>query len=127
MVLITVPKPPASAMDPLRPANALLLAQIMHLQEAELRLPLKYQTNIYAHAIRTEGEAAEYIRSVTEAIHQAHADAAARRAKKAVARRPVFEIAAAAEQQPRSRRKAAPKKKRKAGVRSKPKKQRRKK
>lgn len=127
MVLIRVPKPPASAIDPRRPANALLLAQIMHLQEAELRLPLRYQTNIYAHAIRTEAEAAEYIRAVTESIHQAHADAAARRAKKVAARRPVFEIAAAAERRPGRAGKAAPKKKRKTSSRSKPKRQRRKK
>jgi hypothetical protein len=42
-------------------------------------LPLRYRSSIYTHAIRTEGEAAEYIREVTEAIHKAHADAAVKR------------------------------------------------
>lgn len=126
MVLIRVPRPPASAINPSRPVNALLMAQIMHLQEAEQRLPLKYQTDIYAHAIKTEGEAAEYIRAVTEAIHEAHAAAAARRAKKVAARRPVFEIAAAAEDRAQTPKKT-PKKKDTASVRTKSKKQPRKK
>jgi hypothetical protein len=68
-------------MNPNRPANALLLAQVLHLQHAERQLPLRYRSDIYAHAIKTEGEAANYIREVTEAIHQAHADAAKRRAR----------------------------------------------
>ena len=53
-------------MDPDRPANALLLAQVSHLQHAERRLPLRYRSEIYTHAIKTEGEAARYIREVTE-------------------------------------------------------------
>ena len=84
--VIHVPRPSKKAMNPDRPANALLLAQISHLQHAERRLPLRYRSEIYTHAIRTEGEAAEYIREVTEAIHQAHADAAKRRAKRGPAR-----------------------------------------
>ncbi len=96
MEVIHVPRPSKKAMNPERPANALLLSQVSHLQHAERRLPLRYRTKIYTHAIETEGEAAEYIREVTEAIHQAHADAAKRRARHA--RRPVIEIAAAAEQ-----------------------------
>src|SRR5947208_12876039 len=96
MTVIHVPRPPQSAMNPDRPANALLLSQVSHLQHAERRLPLRYRTEIYTHAIETESEAAEYIREVTEAIHQAHADAAKRRARHA--RRPVIEIAAAADE-----------------------------
>jgi hypothetical protein len=99
MEVIHVPRPSKKAMNPERPANALLLSQVSHLQHAERRLPLRYRTKIYTHAIETEGEAAEYIREVTEAIHQAHADAAKRRARHA--RRPVIEIAAAAEQRKR--------------------------
>src|SRR5438445_6795976 len=82
MTVIHVPRPPQSAMNPDRPANALLLSQVAHLQHAERRLPLRYRTEIYTHAIRTEREAARYIREVTEAIHQAHADAAANRTKR---------------------------------------------
>ena len=90
---IPVPKPSKRAMNPDRTANALLLAQVSHVQHAERRLPLGYRSEIYTHAIRTEGEAAEYIRAVTEAIHRAHADADKRRAR----RERRLEIAAAAE------------------------------
>lgn len=81
MPLIPVPKPSPKAMNPDRPANALLLAQVEHLQHAERRLPLRYRSEIYTHAIRTEGEAARYIREITEAIQSAHADAANERSK----------------------------------------------
>jgi hypothetical protein len=81
MTVIRVPRPSPKAMNPDRVANALLLAQVEHLQHAERRLPLRYRTTIYTHAIRTEGEAARYIREVTEAIHAAHADANADRSK----------------------------------------------
>ncbi|HVB57396.1 MAG TPA: hypothetical protein VNE63_13365 [Candidatus Acidoferrales bacterium] len=81
MPIIPVPRPSKKAMNPDRPINCLLLAQVEHLQHAECRLPLRYRSKIYTHAIRTEGEAARYIREVTEAIHKAHGDAAAERAK----------------------------------------------
>ena len=87
MAIIAVPRPSKNAMNPNRPASSLLLAQIRHLQHAERRLPLRYRSEIYTHAIRTEGEAARYIREVTEAIHQAHADAEAARGKHAHARK----------------------------------------
>ncbi len=72
MALIPVPKPPSSAMNTNRPLSKLLRNQIEHLQEAEFRLPIKQQTNIYINAIKTEGEAADYIRRVTSAIREAH-------------------------------------------------------
>ncbi len=112
MTLIPVPRPSKKAMDPDRPANALLLAQVSHLQHAERRLPLRYRTEIYTHAIRTEGEAARYIREVTEAIHHAHDDAAAKRVKRAPKGKSGLAIAAAAE-----RRKSAAKKKKNAAKR----------
>jgi len=96
MTLIHVPRPKPSAMNPDRPASSLLLAQIEHLREAEKDLPLRYHSDIYIRAIRTEGEAAAYIRHVTEAIHQAHADAAAARAKRAALKGKIPRIAAAA-------------------------------
>jgi hypothetical protein len=99
MELIPVPKPSKKAMKPDRAANALLLAQVSHLQHAERRLPLGYRSEIYTNAIKTEGEAAEYIRAVTEAIHRAHADAEKRRAR----RERRLEIAAAAEKPKRKR------------------------
>jgi hypothetical protein len=93
MEVIHVPRPSKKAMNPDRPANALLLAQVSHLQHAERQLPLRYRSEMYTHAIRTEGEAANYIREVTEAIHRAHADAAKRRSKPS--RKRGLEIAAA--------------------------------
>lgn len=88
VAIIPVPRPSKKAMNPNRPASALLLAQIQHLQHTERRLPLRYRSQIYTHAIKTEGEAAEYIREVTEAIHQAHADAEKRRTTGARGQKP---------------------------------------
>jgi hypothetical protein len=98
MTLIKVPKPPRNAYDPNRPMNTLLEWQVEHLHEAEKRLPVHHQTRIYTNAIKTEGEAADYIRQVTEAIHAAHEEAAARRARPARKRKGVIEIAAVADE-----------------------------
>src|SRR5437764_15473263 len=95
MDVIDVPRPSRKAINQDRAANALIMAQVSHLQHAERRLPLRYRSDIYTHAIKTEGEAANYIREVTEAIHQAHADAAKRWAKPA--RKRGLDIAAAGE------------------------------
>lgn len=81
MPLIHVPRP-KNAMDPDRPVNALLKAQMLHLHDAEIKLPVRHHTDIYINAIKTEGEAGEYIRQVTEAIHAAHAAAGAKRARR---------------------------------------------
>ena len=92
MAVIHVPSPDTkSAMNPDRPVNALLKAQVQHLHEAERNLPLRHRTDIYVNAIKTEGEAAEYIRQVTTAIHEAHEAAAAKRGRG-------IEIAAAPQQ-----------------------------
>jgi hypothetical protein len=112
MAIIFVPRPSSKAMNPDRPISSLLLAQIQHLQHAERRLPPRYHSEIYTHAIKTEGEAARYIREVTEAIHQAHADAGKQRAR----RKRGLEIAAAAET---PKRKSASKSKKKSNKRAK--------
>jgi hypothetical protein len=96
MALIRVLKVPKSAIDPNRPINALLRAQVAHLREAERMLPVKYQSDTYVNAIRTESEASGYIAAVTEAIHKAHREAAARRLRKAAKRGRMIAIAAAA-------------------------------
>ncbi len=103
MTLIPVPRPSKGAHNPDRAVNALLQAQIQHLHHAERNLPLRYRTDIYANAIKTEGEAAEYIREVTEAIHRAHEDAAKDRTKSAPKRKRGLAIAAAAERPSRKR------------------------
>ena len=69
MALIHVPRP-KNAYNPDRPMGSLLKAQVDHLRQAESRLPLRYghQIDTYIKAIKTEGEAANYIRKVTEAM-----------------------------------------------------------
>ena len=96
MALIDVPRAPMSAYDPERPMSSLLKSQVEHLREAESKLPLRYRSELYVKAIKTEGEAARYIREVTEAIHKAHK--AAEGARRAPKRKPVIEIAAAADE-----------------------------
>jgi hypothetical protein len=98
MTVIHVPRPPKSALNLNRPVNSLLKVQIEHLHAAEQRLPLRFRSEIYANAIKTEGEAGEYIRTVTEAIQDAHAEAATRRARRAPKRG--LEIAASADERP---------------------------
>jgi hypothetical protein len=107
MTTIKVPKPPRSAYDPERPLTSLLKAQIEHLHEAERRLPLRYRTEMYVNAIRTEAEAAEYICDVTEAVHKAHTDAERLRGK----RERKLEIAAAAERRSATKSRSNTKKK----------------
>lgn len=97
MVLIKVPRPPKRSHDPERPMTSLLKAQVEHLHEAERNLPLKYRSEKYVKAIKTEGEAADYVREVTEAIQEAHGDV--ERARRTGGRR--LEIAAQAEKSPK--------------------------
>src|SRR5580693_4303236 len=101
---IAVPRPPDSAMKKDRRVSGLLKAQVLHLHEAERRLPLRHHTDIYINAIKTEGEAAEYIRRATEAIHLAHATAVAKRARPVAKRKRVSEIVAVADDRPVRRR-----------------------
>jgi hypothetical protein len=84
LTVISVAKPPASAFNPNRPLSDLIKAQIIHLQEAEKRLPVRRQTNVYINAIETEGEAADYIGKVTAALHAAHAKRIAHKRKTAL-------------------------------------------
>jgi hypothetical protein len=116
MTLIHVPRPPKNAFDPNRPVNALLKAQMEHLHTAASKLPLKYRSDIYISAIKTEGEAGRYIRDVTEAIHDAHNEAAVRRARVAPKRKRVVEIAAVADE--KAERRVATKTAKKSGKRS---------
>lgn len=100
MTMIHVPRPPKSSMNPNRPASSLLITQVEQMHAAEKRLPLRYRTDIYINAIKTEREAAKYIREVTEAIHQAHEDAARLRIQRTPRRQRTLQIAAAAAEKP---------------------------
>ncbi|MFZ1007044.1 MAG: hypothetical protein WAN65_09415 [Candidatus Sulfotelmatobacter sp.] len=110
MTMIHVPRPDLkSAMDRNRRVNTLLKVQIERLHEAEMKLPAGMRTETYINAIKTEGEAADYVRAVTEAIHVAHEVAAEKRtrvARPVVKRRRVIEIAAVAEERPVRKRKS---------------------
>lgn len=106
MALIHVPRPAKSAYDPDRPMSSLLKSQVDHLREAESKLPLRYRSEVYMRAVRTEGEAARYIRDVTEAIHAAHAEA--HRARRVPKRKRVIEIAAVADERAERARKKRP-------------------
>ncbi len=75
MAVVHWGKSKKTAWDPGRRMSSLLEWQVEHLHEAEKRLPRHHHSDIYVNAIQTEGEAAEYIRAVTEAIHAAHAEA----------------------------------------------------
>jgi hypothetical protein len=70
--VIKVPKPSLAAYNPGRELdkNALVRAQVAHFREAEQGLPEDLRTGLDAAAIRTEGEASEYIGKVTRAIHE---------------------------------------------------------
>jgi hypothetical protein len=94
MALVHVPRPPASAYNPNRKASALLRNQLEHMHLAERRLPERYRTQIYINAIETEGEVAEYIGQVTQAIARAHQDARDKRAKSRARPATVSKIAA---------------------------------
>ena len=70
--VIAVPKPSRTAFDPHRPLekNPLILAQVKHFREAEAQLPEHLQTGIDIATIKTEGQAGNYIRAVTRALHK---------------------------------------------------------
>ena len=104
MTMIHVPRPPKNSLNLNRPVSSLVLTQVEHMHTAEKRLPLRYRTEIYVNAIKTEGEAARYISEVTAAIHRAHDEAAKRRTERAPARKAALQIAAAGEQKPAPKR-----------------------
>ena len=95
MAVIKIPKAPMSAINKDRPVSSLLRMQLEHMQHAEFRLPANMQTNVYINAIKTEGEAADYIRKVTERLHAAHGSQI-KTGKTAGTRRHGLEIAASA-------------------------------
>ena len=52
-----------------RRISELLKSQLKHMQEVEKYLPHHHRTRTNIEAIRTEGEAAQYIRKVTARLH----------------------------------------------------------
>jgi hypothetical protein len=73
MAVIPMPKKPPGAFNPNRLVSSLLMTQVLHLREAEKLFPPKYRSSTYINAtIKTEGDAAKYIRYVTATLHMLH-------------------------------------------------------
>jgi hypothetical protein len=121
MTMIHVPRPAKSSLNLNRPVSSLVLSQVEHMHTAEKRLPLRYRTEIYINAIKTEGEAARYIFQVTSAIHRAHSDAAKQRFKRVP--KPAAPLTAAGKEKPGAKRRTVKASARKASARSRAKKQ----
>jgi hypothetical protein len=70
--VIPVPKPSQAAYNPGRPLekNTLVQALVQHFKAADANLPESFRTGMDTTKIATEGEASEYIRKVTRAIHE---------------------------------------------------------
>jgi hypothetical protein len=68
---VRVPKPSPASFNKSRPVkeNTLLRNQVKHFHELETRLLEKLRTGIRFEDIRTEGDAAEYIRRMTAILH----------------------------------------------------------
>ena len=98
MAVIKVPKPAQGSFNKNRPVSALLRNQILHLQEVERKFPPSRHSGIYINEIKTEGEAADYIKKVTARLHPEGA------------KRVRFDIAAAGEARAKSRTKPKRKK-----------------
>jgi hypothetical protein len=73
--IILIPKAPAKAYNPDRPLekNRLLFHQVRHFREAEKKLGPGQQTGVDLDSIKTEAQAAEYIRKITSLLHPAGA------------------------------------------------------
>src|SRR5579859_511053 len=69
MAKISVPKPATGSMNKNRPLSDLLRSQVQQMREVEKRLPHFHQTHTNVDEIRSEGQAAAYIRRVTSELH----------------------------------------------------------
>jgi hypothetical protein len=69
MARIRVPKPPPGSLNKDRRISDLLKSQLKHIHEVEKQLPQHHRTGTDIDAIRTEGEAAVYIRKITAILH----------------------------------------------------------
>lgn len=69
--VIRVPKPSSGSFHPERlvEKNTLLLNQLKHFRIREQELPPDRQTGIDFDSVKTEGQAAEYIRKLMAILH----------------------------------------------------------
>jgi len=71
--VIAVPKPSPAAYNPNRPlkGNSLLLNQVRHFQELEKQWMEEHGHTCHdITEVRTEGQAAEYLKKMTELVHE---------------------------------------------------------
>lgn len=69
MAKIIVPKPAKGSFNKGRPASDLLKAQVKHLHELEKNLPHRLKTGRNVDEIQTEGDAGDYIKTITSRLH----------------------------------------------------------
>jgi hypothetical protein len=69
--IVRVPKPSKNAFNPHRllAKNTLMLNQVKHFHDLELKLPQEQRTGIDFTTILTEGQASQYIRKMTHIMH----------------------------------------------------------
>ncbi len=69
--VVRVPKPAKSSFNPNRllEKNLLLKNQVEHFHRLELELAPEKRTGVDFGSLKTEGQAAEYIRKMTEILH----------------------------------------------------------
>jgi len=69
--VVKIPKPSPGSFNKNRPLakNTLILNQVKHFREMEMKLPPDQHTGIDGSSIQTEGQAAEYIAKVTKLLH----------------------------------------------------------
>ncbi len=67
--VVHVPRPSPNSLNKDRPLSSLLKNQVEHFQELENKLPALEKTALPTSSIRTEGEAAQYIRKMTAKLH----------------------------------------------------------
>ena len=69
MAKIVVPRPAKGSFNKKRPASDLLKSQVKHLHELEKHLPHRLQTGKNIDEIKTEGDASNYVKTITSRLH----------------------------------------------------------
>ncbi len=69
--IVRIPKPSKDSFNPNRPlaGNTLLLNQLKHIHKRELEFPPEQRTGVDFASIKTEGQAADYIRRLASVLH----------------------------------------------------------
>jgi hypothetical protein len=68
--VVKVPRPHPKRFEPHRPITDLVRNQLLHLSLAQRHLPREHHHPTDVYAIKTEGEASEFIRHVTSKLHR---------------------------------------------------------